>query len=272
MVAKSARRTKLEEFAAKGGKIITSKLEDGTEVNILIEGARVQQDWEEMMGQLSEVRSLKVKQRKLEGEKCFEGAKAAIRQSPPALQQARFLFERARDSFATAAVFDMMVPLRKMQEKIEMLEKNENAKKFSLSSKLNALSAVEDESEKDIYVVDDDDDDVYGADEQDEDVEEDAKDAGTTMNQAMTTTDWETWWKKDMSKVDEDILLSKKIQEMEEREKGEKEKNENEIEVDDDTRRRRRQIEEMIQKELEEQRLAYLQRLEEKKTETDGYF
>ena len=114
MIAKIARQAKLDEFAARGGKIIINNLDDGTNVTILIEGSKEQEDWEKIMKDVSEVRMLRMKQRKIEGERCFEGAKAAIRQHPPAVEQARFLFERARDAFATAAVFDMITPLRKV--------------------------------------------------------------------------------------------------------------------------------------------------------------
>ena len=47
----------------------------------------------------------------------------------------------------------------------------------------------------------------------------------------------------------------------------EKGREKEEGEMDDETRRRKRQVEEMIRKELEEQRIAYLRRLQEKNVE-----
>ncbi|EKX37508.1 hypothetical protein GUITHDRAFT_116317 [Guillardia theta CCMP2712] len=256
-----ARQAKLDEFAARGGKIITNKLDDGTNVTILIEGSTVQQDWEKTMNDISEVRMLRMKQRKIEGERCFEGAKAAIRQHPPAVEQARFLFERARDAFATAAVFDMITPLRKMQDKLELLEKKECGKVVVPTQiKMPAAS----EEERDNYVAEDEDD-AYGADEQDEDVDEKATCSQATLIETSNATDWESWWKKDMSRVNEESLLAKQVQEIQEngREKGE------EGEMDDETRSRKKKVEEMIRKELEEQRVAYLKRLQEKNVEDE---
>ena len=94
-----------------------------------------------------------------------------------------------------------------MQDKLELLEKKESGKVVVPTQvKMPAAS----EEERDNYVAEDEDD-AYGADEQDQDVDEKATCSQATLIEKTSATDWESWWKKDMSRVNEESVLAKQV-------------------------------------------------------------
>jgi len=66
--------------------------------------------------------SKRTAQSRIEGERCIEGAWNALKRPIPAVEQAKFLFERAREAFATAGAADKIEVLKELELKIVQIE------------------------------------------------------------------------------------------------------------------------------------------------------
>ena len=57
-------------------------------------------DWDKQLRQMPLAETYRRRQRRIEADRCFEGARNALEKRPPAVEQAKFLFERAREGYA----------------------------------------------------------------------------------------------------------------------------------------------------------------------------
>ena len=77
-------------------------------------------DWDKMNAKSGV--SKRTAQSRIEGERCIEGAWNALKRPIPAVEQAKFLFERAREAFATAGAADKIEVLKELELKIVQIE------------------------------------------------------------------------------------------------------------------------------------------------------
>ena len=98
---RAKRELELRHLEARGGRVVERRLPSGAGVKIVMEGAAVLAAWDGMVASPPKDR-MRLRQRRLEAERSFHAARAAVDKDPPAVEQARFLFATARDAFAPA--------------------------------------------------------------------------------------------------------------------------------------------------------------------------
>ena len=119
------RSRELAVIQERGGRVVEFALEGGVRLRIVMEGQEVVKDWDEQVRDMPMNDLMKRRQRRIEADRCYEGARNALEKRPPALEQAKFLFERAREAFADLGVFDMIQPLKFLERNIQRIERCE---------------------------------------------------------------------------------------------------------------------------------------------------
>lgn len=114
---RAKRELELRHLEARGGRVVEHRLPSGAVVKIVMEGAAVLAAWDGMVASPPKDR-MRLRQRRLEAERSFHAARAAVDKDPPAVEQARFLFATARDAFASLGSIDMIEPLRDLETRI----------------------------------------------------------------------------------------------------------------------------------------------------------
>ncbi len=93
----AVRARELDKIRERGGRVVEHTLASGDTVRIVMEGESVQASWDAMMTAQTAKEKQRREQRRLEAERCYLGAVSAVGASPPAVEQAKFLFDRARE-------------------------------------------------------------------------------------------------------------------------------------------------------------------------------
>jgi len=117
------REKELKRLEEMGGRVLEHTLADGVKVRIVMQGEDMIRHWDEMME--SSVTSHRIRQIRMEADRCFEGVRNALKMRPVALEQAKFLFLRARESYATVGATEMIDRLKELEVIIAKVEENE---------------------------------------------------------------------------------------------------------------------------------------------------
>ena len=119
------RASELAALRARGGRVVEFQMEGGGCVRIVMEGDAVLSDWDQQLLQMPLADKYRRRQRRIEADRCYEGARNALEKRPPAVEQAKFLFERAREGYADLGVFDMIEPLKFLERNILRIDRAE---------------------------------------------------------------------------------------------------------------------------------------------------
>ena len=86
------------------------------------------------------------RQRRIEADRCYDGARTALERRPPQVEQAKFLFESARVAYADLGVFDMIEPLKWLERNIHRLDRAEPVQSYEAYQRDARLASAAAES------------------------------------------------------------------------------------------------------------------------------